>query len=233
MKKFFLTFALMGMMFASNAHASIIYDGTITLTEDRSHDGASYTATTTAFGTSESLGTFGTFCLEHNEYFDYGVRYNYTINSYATSGGVSGATGGKDYICLGTAWLYSQFYSGTLSSYIHGSINKTELQNAFWMLEGELLYGQQGFSYNNKYIKAVEAALGTYNLQEIQETDADGAYGVVVLNLYDCHGNYCQDQLGLVTKCTTAVPEPSTLISGALLVLPFGFGIYRSVRRKV
>jgi len=234
MKKVFLALALIGMMFASNARASITYSGTIVLKDDKSGDGASYTAYTTAYGTSSLSGTtFGTFCIEKNEYFDYNTTYYYNINSYATMGGVSGATGGKDYLSMGTAWLYYQFRSGTLSSFVSGPVSKSLLQNAFWMLEGELRYGQTGYSMDNKYILAVEKALNTYNLTTIQNMNANGAYGVVVLNLYDRWGGYHQDQLGLVSQHTTAVPEPSTIISGALLVLPFGFGIYRSVRRKI
>ena len=55
--------------------------------------------------------------------------------------------------------------------------------------------------------------------------DANGAYGVVALNLTDKQGNYYQSQLGMV-------PEPSTVVAGALLLLPFGVSTVRILRKS-
>jgi hypothetical protein len=104
---------------------------------------------------------------------------------------------------LPTAWLYSQFRAGTLTldtglgSYFDADrlANAGELQNAIWFLEGE---GGQ----NNGYVALAESALGT-DLAGI-EADANGAYGVVALNLFS-NGGLAQDQLAVVP-----VPEPTT-----------------------
>ncbi len=62
--------------------------------------------------------------------------------------------------------------------------------------------------------------------------NANGAFGVVVLNVYSQEsngenlGNFrAQDQLALV-------PEPTTMIAGVLLLLPFGVSTLRALRRR-
>lgn len=50
--------------------------------------------------------------------------------------------------------------------------------------------------------------------------DANGVYGVAALNLYTSSGARAQDQLVIV-------PEPTTVIAGALLLLPFGASTLR------
>ena len=98
------------------------------------------------------------------------------------------------------------------------------------MLEGE--YGPtatvHAYDPTNPYLVAARAALGMTDAQ--LQADSNGAFGVVALNPYtgfDQNGNptgLAQDQLAIV-------PEPTTIIAAALLVLPFGASTIR-FRRK-
>jgi hypothetical protein len=118
--------------------------------------------------------------------------------------------------------LYDQFSDGTLSgyNYTYGSGRSATagaLQNAIWWLENE-------GGANNAFVTLAETMLGLNDTTV--RNDSQGAYGVKALNLYDGNGNVVQDQLAIV------VPKPTTLIAGALLLLPFGISTLRIVRRK-
>jgi hypothetical protein len=238
MKKFCMVLSLAGVMAASNLYAS--FDGTVTLYQGSYSygNGGEFTAVTSG------LGTFQTFCIEYNEEFGPGGTYQYTQNTGAVAGGPgANATDPNtglpmDNISIGTAWLYSQFRAGTLTldtgtgSYFNANqqANAGELQQAIWLLEDE------AGGVDNGYVTLAETALGK-NLAQI-EADSNGAYGVIALNLSD--GPYStavqspngqtynlnQDQLAIV-------PEPTTIIAGALLLLPFGASTLRILRRKI
>ena len=188
--------------------------------------------------------SFQTFCLELTEYArtpDY-----FVVGSAAVKGGssLSDASYPYDPISKGTAWLYSQFATGVLSVPLLGgtrdyfaplgSTRRLEaglLQNAFWMLEGEL-----AASMANPYYAA---AVSTFGTEEQARADASIGYlGVYVLNDFDTEAHrdafvtngslvgVTQDFLYLRT---TAVPDGGatmTLLGGALL----GLG---ALRRKV
>ena len=72
--------------------------------------GLEYVISNYAAGATDGVW-FGTFCLEKNEYFNIGQTYDVVLNDGAVMGGVGGATGGKDIISVGTAYLYQQFAS--------------------------------------------------------------------------------------------------------------------------
>jgi hypothetical protein len=237
MKKLSMVLGLAGVMAVPNLMAS--YDGTITLYQGAYSygNGGEFTAVTSG------LGTFQTFCIEYNEEFGPGNTYDYNKNTGAVVGGAGvDATDPHtglpmDNISLGTAWLYSQFHAGTLTldtgtgSYFNANrqLNAGELQQAIWFLEDE------AGGVNNGYVSLAETALGK-TLAQIQ-ADSNGAYGVIALNLFN--GPYStsvqapngqtynlnQDQLAVV-------PEPATVISGALLLLPFGASTLRILRRN-
>jgi len=82
--------------------------------------------------------SFQTFCLEKREG---SIATNYFVVSGAA---VTGGTATSDPLSMGTAWLYSQFATGLLNvaggNYFTGDrrVSAGLLQNAFWMLEGEL-----------------------------------------------------------------------------------------------
>ena len=129
---------------------------------------------------------------------------------------------GGDPISIGTAWLYSQFAAGTLSGYNYAygagrqsSTSAGALQQAIWWLEGETGGVQNGF------VTTAETAL-SLNDTTIKN-NANGAYGVEVLNLGAA--GTVQDQLVIV-------PEPTTVLAGALLLLPLGASTLRILRRN-
>jgi len=217
-----------GLLCVGTAQAS--YDGVVNI--DRlggyySGNGGEFTVTVVS-GLGTLVGSpFQTFCLESGEYVNIpGYGYNVNLNSKAINGGVGPA---GDPISIGTAWLYSQFRGGALSGYNYspgtGRIASAgALQAAIHWLEGE-------GGARNTFIDTAETALyGAGNTGGIYDTylqgdAAAGLYGVVALNLYDQSGGRHQDQLGLV-------PEPTTMIAGALLLLPFGVSTLRVLRRN-
>jgi hypothetical protein len=68
------------------------------------------------------------------------------------------------------------------------------------------------------------------------EKDSDGAYGVQVLQLYtvDKYGRVtiAQSQLVQCSVPHTSVPESSTVVAAALMLLPLGVSALKIVRRK-
>jgi hypothetical protein len=241
MKTTKLCCALIGaaaLLTASNALAVI--NGTLTTTSatgygvgnygNNNGGGAFLVKTTGALGT----GSFYTFCLEDNESIAFPATYNYQINSGAINGGISysptaGASSTFDPICIGTAWLYSQFRNGTLTGY-NTAAGANNLQWAIWYLEGEKFStgdlqtpSVDAVAYLNLACAALGYASGDYF--DLMTHNANGAYGVVALNLTDSNGGRIQDVLAIV-------PEPSTVVAGALLLLPFGVSTLRILRKK-
>jgi hypothetical protein len=93
-------------------------------------------------GVQVSGGVFQTFCLEADTSIGQNTEYTYTLGTSATSGGVSG--GNPDPLDDRTAYLYTQFWNGTLSNYTYtqgsGRVASADsLQLAIWYLEGELV----------------------------------------------------------------------------------------------
>lgn len=221
MKKILSAFAIAGALCAGSAFAAL--DGTITLQPGggQANGGGAFIATTSG------LGTFLTFCVEDNEFFGYGGVYNYRINDRAVAGGVGGHDGtdpytglSSDSLSLGTAWLYSRYRSGALFGGAGTDAQKNDLQAAIWFLEDEGLVGA-----NNYLVSAASTGLGGASLASLQAAAGAQNYGVRILNLFDNSGNVVQDQLGIV-------PEPTTMVAGALLLLPFGASTLRILRKK-
>ena len=148
---------------------------------------ASYSAATIA-----GLGGVETFCLEYGEHFSSGGTYGYTISTFATAGS-GGAVNGQDPISLGTAWLYSQFATGTLAGYNYGAGrtgSNNDLQLAFWFFEDETqviggAYSLYGTGSGNIFINAAVAQFGSL---ANAKSDSFGAFGVSVLNLTSQNG---------------------------------------------
>lgn len=195
------------LLVATSAFATISYNGT-------------YTGTLTlgnAYGdaiavNSSGLGTFTSFCLNSTVYADTSTTYNYTSSDTVTPAN----SGGPANVTLGTAWLYSEFSSGDLASYgyVYGDPNSAnQLQQAFWYLQGS------PNGVDNAFVVDAQNAVGVNNATNA----SGGAYGVFALTLTTDNG-YAQPILGMV-------PEPSTVVAGVLLLLPFGVSTVRILRK--
>ena len=154
---------------------------------------------------------FQTFCIEATEEFYPGTPYGASISGNALYGHLGASPGVP--VTLGTAWLYSQFAKGTLSTYdyTYGSGRSGtagSLQQAIWYLQGE-----NGGVDNSLVTLALTAVGGAANLFHA----ANGAFGVEALNVGD--PGTAQDQLVIITDAIRArllaVPEPTTMVAGA------------------
>jgi hypothetical protein len=201
----------------SNLFANITGTGTATVNENYGDDLINVATTSS---TGADLGSFFyTFCLNSGVFVNTPGTYSYTISDSAIPGG-PGNVSTPDPISIGTAWLYSQFRAGTLASYSDTAAVNGALQAAIWWLEGE------AGGVNNSFVALAETAL-SLNDTTIKD-DANGAYDVVALHLKDSQGKDVQPLLGLVVP----VPEPSTIVAGALLLLPFGVSTLRIMRKN-
>jgi VPDSG-CTERM motif len=154
---------------------------------------------------TSDIGTFNSFCLEVDEHVSIGGTYNYSTSDSAQLGGANTDLG--DPISLGAAWLYSQFAAGTLAT-LYGydsATDQTDLQNAIWMLEDELLSTDERYSLTNPWLDVAGTALfgPGWTLTQLQ-VNANGAYGVNVMNLYTTDTNLpAQDMLHVPDGGTT------------------------------
>lgn len=236
MKKLQLTLVAAAMMIASSALASL------TVYVDRSYYntglGGEFSVLTSDPGLLSSYsplalnpdGTrFQSFCLETTEEIaDATVGYgpfSGTIDKGAVNGGYSG--GNPDPISLGTAYLYYKFATGQLNYDYANAVSRLSdarlLQDCIWFLEGEYAgaYGPNSvFNTSNKYYQIVSGLFGGS-----VTSDANGEFGVYALNLVTRDGVQVQSQL-------IYLPEPSTVVAGALLLLPFGVSTLRILRKK-
>ncbi|MEN6438152.1 MAG: PEP-CTERM sorting domain-containing protein [Syntrophobacter sp.] len=148
--------------------------------------------------------SFLTFCLEKNEYFYIGGTYDYKITDAADAGGAGGPS--PDPLSVGSAYLYYQFVTNQLGTLaITSSTLAGQFQEAIWYLENEITSITPGNPYYDLATKVANYS-----------SNANGAYGVYVLNLTDASGKH-QDQL-------VCVPESSTLLllgAGLLFVAAY------------
>jgi hypothetical protein len=176
------------------------------------------------------LTSFETFCLEWNEGFVSGSTFNFELNPYAKNGGV--LAGGQDYISVGTAWLYSQFATGSLAAggfdYSSGrQLSNTQLQLAFWWLEDEIgpTAGQLNpgllpyIGIANPFLTYAASSLST-TIDDLKADATGEAFGVQVLNLYKpSNGAAKQSQLYYTTPAVPDSGSTLVLLTGAVFAL--------------
>lgn len=181
--------------------------------------GGEFKATTTGISGLPDGVSFQTYCLEKNRSLSFDKTYTAVVNTAAVSGGVSG--GNPDPIDPLTAYLYNEFWNGTLSGYdfadstLDGRLGSADaLQKVIWYIEGELLTKPwvtgDGSLEDKFYDLAVSSGW----------TDIGS---VRVLNLTDAAGNDIQDVL-------TVVPLPSAGLAGLLLL--GALGVAGAIRRR-
>jgi hypothetical protein len=131
---------------------------------------------------------YGTFCLEHDEYFTPGGTYNVEISNRAWNGGIN--TDNGDVISVGTAFLYEQFATGALSGFTYGSsTSAAKLQDMIWYLEGEISLTDLGV---NPFASLLSTQFGSVAAAQV---DYSGS-AVRVMNLTSNSGQILnQDQL--------------------------------------
>jgi hypothetical protein len=127
---------------------------------------------------------FQTFCVEHDEFVTPGTTYNFNVSTAADNGGVN--TNSGDPLGCRTAYLYTQFWNGTLSDYDYelGSgraASATALQQAIWYLENEVSYSSlnsQARAWVDEATDAVSAGGSWYDQY------GTGIGNVRVMNMY-------------------------------------------------
>jgi len=224
MNKICTLLGLAGLVAAPSLHAS-----TVTLTEvgGNANGGGLFQAATS------DNGTFDTFCLSIVTSFTPGTPYSYVLSS--TINANTPPTGVPTYITAGVAYIYSQFLQGNPD--YAGVANANAVQATIWYLQGLLVgptdkYGVGGVSGGyldpetganlESLILPILADTGMTLAQ--LEANGNGADGIVAMDMFDANGNYAQPQLA-------PVPEPTTVVAGALLLLPFGVSTLRILRK--
>lgn len=176
---------------------------------------------------------FQTFCLERNEptaspaYFEIstGAILGGIDNDAYGSWDVSGSPG-FDPISAATAYLYNEFWEGTLSNFDYADtgvgrdVSGRSLQRAIWELEDE-----GAAATNNSDTQAL--AWITEAVNAVTSGSWTGIGNVRVLNLYvfDAQGNRVEKQSQLVV-----IPLPASALMG--LGLLCALGAYRGIRRR-
>lgn len=160
---------------------------------------------------------FLAFCLEYSEHITLSNNQGYYVN--VSNQAINGGGGpNPDPVSLVTAYLYSQYRAGTNPNVPTTPTGAANLQNAIWWMEQELgndaTAATTGGAALITYAKG-QLGLGALTDAALRATDANGAYGVRVLNVYS------NPQLTSLNQDMLAmVPEPSTYAAAALLMVP-------------
>lgn len=173
---------------------------------------------------------YNTFCLEISESMSYGSAYYVNdISDSAVRGGTDGdggATPGRDPLSIGTAYLYYNFYVGTLAGYNYGSANSADaLQIAIWYLENEITSYSTGWhNYGGWYEVTQTVHDLVQSFLDAASTSGWTDIGTVrAVNITTSYGE-CR-QSSLIAERMVVTPEPLTVSLLGLGIL--GLGLMR------
>ncbi len=189
MKKFSVLVGLLGVFCAPVLHAAVVFDGQVQITQASFSSGNGGEFNVTASGGLAWMGSFPTFCLETAEYFVPGGTYDAIVNNAAAYGGVGPA---GDPICIGTAWLYSQFRAGTLSGYdASGAARLADagvLRQTIWYLEGE-----QSVLSDHRFYDLIpsDPSFTVSRLRNLKNRQRWGVFGGVDFPEAKCSAKFC------------------------------------------
>lgn len=228
------------LLTAPTAFATLIGSGDLTISAPGLGSGdvdGPYSVQTTSVTSGQNLGNFETFCVGSTVDYYSGGTYSYQISTVVQPF-ADGTSGGLGYITLGTAWLYNQYLTGAIGDGSKNDSTDNAIQLAIWYLQGQQSGGADN-SYVTAAINAITGLGGSYT------ANANGAWGVYALNMSpigqtgtapgDAYG-YAQPELCEIPDQPgynyNAVPEPSTVFAGSLLLLPLGVSIVRILRKN-
>lgn len=169
-------------------------------------------------------GVFQTFCAESNENIAFSTTYDWTMSDSAVAGGYSG--GSPDPLSAEAAYLFTQFWNGTLTDYDFTlgsgrSDSATALQLALWKLEGEIQPGDLTTAYNGNTQAQDWVTLAT---NAVSDGDWSGIGNVRVLNLTN------QQTGANVQSVLVVIPLPPAALLG--LGLMTAMGAVGAIRRR-
>ncbi len=228
-----------------------IEDGTITY-----NNGSGYTTESGGAGlfqlngqnlsTSQNI-TIYTFCTDVGEWWNYGATYTYKSVQFGGADGVNPAWQNTPASIQDASYLYNQYYVNNPSS-INSAATAAGMQLAIWKVlydanvNGLVNLGANGtatFASGNLQASFSTAAMNYAQtlLQDVNSARGGsvnfGAYQDQWLMPVQGVGN---DTLyptqGMLYNTSTPVPEPTTMVAGALLLLPFGASTLRFLRKN-
>lgn len=203
--------ALGALAFSAGLACSSAFANSVTLDVSvygdlNGYGGGEFTAFNTGLSTSSYAasaligGGFETFCMAYNEEFVPGnwggPNYNFTLGNAVLSN--TGAA--PEYLTAGTAWLYSQFASGTLQDYDYSTGSSStrattaqELQYALWWLQQSP--GSPTPPAGDPFVTEVLAQFGGSSAAAMAAANASNSDGVSIMVLTNSDGSYAQPQL--------------------------------------
>jgi hypothetical protein len=227
---------LAGVLATPNLFASIIGTGSLFITapgfppDQAGPYHVSISTVTSGPSPVSTGGSFETFCLGTQVDYSPNATYSYQISDTVQPTGPLGpnGVGSPGYVTWGTAWLYSQYRAGALGAGTANNPLNDALQEAIWTLQGQNTSGITFSPNSTDYTTFLANAASAAALAGVSSdtNDANGAFGVYALNMLS-GSTYVQPQLVMVP-----VPEPTTVIAGMLLLLPFGMCAVRMLRKN-
>jgi hypothetical protein len=179
----------------------------------------------------------GTFCT------DVGVNWNnnptaYTATGFAGATGVSPAWSSVPQAIQNASYIYNQLYLPAANAHTLTADQAAGMQLGIW----KVLYDTANSPLYNASADFTTGQLRAYGFGTIAMSDA-ATYVGDVNSARNGSWNFTQytdtwldpvnnDSQGLIWNNTTPVPEPTTMIAGALLLLPFGASTLRFMRKN-